>query len=165
MTLPRGTHEVLYDKNRFDDGGPIVKASEDTGEVRFRVWIATCNEPCRGDALFHEPETVAALEPAEEGPMSAEEAAVYVEAFNRAATDQRRKFRAVAVPVTVIYRGEPRPGEALDRQAADAQLDRAQKKPATRLLGIGAPRALTAGVSLTPHAVSLAERRQRGNRT
>ncbi len=90
----------------------MVKESEDTGVVRFRVWITTC----------HEPETVIALEPAEEGPMSAEE-------------------------------------------AADAELDRAQKKPATRLLGIGAPRALTAGVSLTPRAVSLARRRQRGNRT
>ena len=143
----------------------MVKESEDTGGVRFRVWITTCTEHGRGDALVLEPETVVALEPAEEGPMSAQEAAVYVEAFNRAAEHRRRKFRAVAVPVTVIYQGEPRPGEALDRQAADAQLDRARKKPATRLLGIGAPRALTAGVSLTPRAVSLARRRQRGNRT
>ncbi len=143
----------------------MVRKIEDTGAMRFRVWITTCNGHCRGDTFVLQPETVVALEPAEEGPMSAEEATVYVEAFNRAATDRRRKFRAVAVPVTVIYQGEPRPGEALDRQAADAQLDRARKKPATRLLGIGAPRASTAGVSLTPRAVSLAGPRQRGNRT
>ncbi|NQU26030.1 MAG: hypothetical protein HQ567_32490 [Candidatus Nealsonbacteria bacterium] len=73
--------------------------------TRFRVWIAG-----------GQPVTVA-LEPAEEGTMSAEQAEAYVEAFNRSAALGHRDVCAVAVPVTVEYRGEPRPGEEISRNA------------------------------------------------
>lgn len=39
------------------------------------------------------------------------------------------------------------------------------KKPAVRQLGVDTRRAFTAGKNPTPHAVSLSERRRRGNRT
>ena len=42
-----------------------------------------------------------------------EQAEAYVREFNRSAADGRREIWAVAVPVTVEYRGEPRPGQIL----------------------------------------------------
>jgi len=59
--------------------------------------------------------------------MSASQAARYVEAFNRAAAARRRKVWAVAVPVTVRYEGDPRPGQRLD--AAPIAPCGAQKNP------------------------------------
>ncbi len=90
-----------------------MKHSQPAGATRFRVWIARYDrwqprDP--GDV----PAAMVALEPAEEGTMSSTQAAAYLEAFNRAALGQRRKIWAVALPVTVRYDGEPRPGERIE---------------------------------------------------
>ena len=45
--------------------------------------------------------------------MSMAEAARYVTAFNRAAEALGRRTRAVALPVTVRYQGDPQPGQPL----------------------------------------------------
>jgi hypothetical protein len=56
------------------------------------------------------------MEPAEEQPMPARRAARYVEAFNRAVLRGTQKIWAVAVPITIRYDGDPRPGELLPQQ-------------------------------------------------
>ncbi|MFH1924710.1 MAG: hypothetical protein ABIP48_33075 [Planctomycetota bacterium] len=84
---------------------------------RHRVWIAGYRDWKPGGYSEVPPDAVA-LEPAENGDLSAREAARYVEAFNRAALAGRRKIWAVAVPVAVRYDGEPCPGQPL----ADAAL-------------------------------------------
>ncbi len=54
-----------------------------------------------------------AIEPAEEGTMSAPEAEIYMETFNRVAAQTPGTLRAVALPVKVRYEGDLRPGELL----------------------------------------------------
>lgn len=81
--------------------------------ARFRVWIAGYTTR-QGGQRADVPPAAVALEPAEEGTMSAGQAEAYVEAFNRSASAGHRDVCAVAVPVTVEYRGELRPGEAVD---------------------------------------------------
>ncbi len=79
--------------------------------AQYRVWIAGYDAR-QGTGRTNGP--AVALEPAEEGTMSTEQAAVYVEAFNRSVSAGRREIWAVAVPVTVEYRGEPCPGQILE---------------------------------------------------
>ncbi len=78
----------------------------------YRVWIVGYRrwEPrsCRDVP----PEAVV-LEPAEPDTMSARQAAGYVEAFNRAVLGGGRRIWAVAVPVTVRYEGDARPGQPM----------------------------------------------------
>jgi hypothetical protein len=74
------------------------------------VWILRY-EQWEPQSLHDQPPRAMAVEPAERGTMSARQAAVYVEAFNRAALDGRRRLWALAVPVMVRYEGEPRAGE------------------------------------------------------
>ena len=82
------------------------------GVGRFRVWI-TAYEHGQPSDFRGVPPGAIALEPAEEELMSDGQAAAYVEAFNRAASSRSRKIWAVALPVTVRYDGEPRPGESI----------------------------------------------------
>ncbi|OHB72842.1 MAG: hypothetical protein A2V70_01495 [Planctomycetes bacterium RBG_13_63_9] len=89
-----------------------MTTTERAGEDRFRVWVTACNLGWPSDP-HHRPATAVALEPAEEGTMSAQQAAVYVEAFNRAALAAARRIRAVALPVTVRYEGDLRPGDTV----------------------------------------------------
>ncbi len=106
------------------------------GEKRFRVWIARYRRWQPTDCRQMPPEAVA-VEPAEEGTMSREEAATYVEAFNGAALAQAGNLWAVALPVTVRYDGEPRPGQTIDlRRRRSSDKRGAEKKPATRLSGV-----------------------------
>ena len=87
--------------------------TKDAEAARYRVWIAGYDAR-QGTGRTGGPPAAVALEPAEEGTMSTEQAAVYVEAFNRSASAGRREIWAVAVPVKVEYRGEPCPGQILD---------------------------------------------------
>ena len=83
------------------------------GGNRFRVWIARYEQWQPAD-YQQVPRAAVAVEPAEEGTMSAEEAGTYVEAFNRAALGSPEGLSAVALPVKVRYEGEPRPGQTID---------------------------------------------------
>ena len=81
-------------------------------KTRYRVWIVRY----KGDpppALGGIPASAFAVAPAERGTMTVRNARRYVEAFNRAALRGTGKVWAVALPVTVRYQGEPRPGEAI----------------------------------------------------
>jgi hypothetical protein len=86
--------------------------SRRAGPVCYRVWIAAYEDWQPRHCRDVPPESVA-LEPAEEGTMSAQQAARYVGAFNQAALARRRRVWALALPVTVRYQGEPRSGQRL----------------------------------------------------
>ncbi|MEE8450346.1 MAG: hypothetical protein V3R99_00475 [Thermoguttaceae bacterium] len=80
---------------------------------QFRVWIAAYDGWKPRDCHDVPPKAVA-VEPAEEGTMSVEQAAAYVEAFNRTALRRFAKIWAVALPVTVRYEGEPNAGATIE---------------------------------------------------
>jgi len=80
--------------------------------TRYRVWIAAYHDwqPAGGQDV---PPQAVALEPAEEGTMSARQARRYVAAFNRVALGQGRRLWAIALPVAVRYEGDPQSGQVL----------------------------------------------------
>ena len=84
-----------------------------------RVWIVRYGESVpRG---WHDvPPGAVAIEPAEGHAMTPRQARRYVEAFNRAALGGTQKVWAVALPVTVRYEGDARPGERLCGPAPSA---------------------------------------------
>jgi len=87
----------------------------DSGRSRaagFRVWLAACGR-CQARHAHDSPPEATIIEPAEDGVLSAPQAARYVEAFNRAALTRGLRVRAVAVPVAVRYEGDLRAGQKL----------------------------------------------------
>jgi hypothetical protein len=76
---------------------------------QFRIWLVRAEASPGGGPAG----PLRAVEPAEPEPMSAKAAARYVAAFNQAAERLGEPLRAVALPVDLCYRGEPRPGEAV----------------------------------------------------
>jgi hypothetical protein len=81
-------------------------------EERFRVWIVAYEGPRPADWRAA-PGQAVAVEPAETGTMSARQAGLYVEAFNRSAAASQPPRWAVALPVTIRYEGDPQPGQPL----------------------------------------------------
>ena len=81
-------------------------------EIRCRVWIVRY-EGAPPIAWHEIPTGAVAIEPAEGRTMTARRAHRYVEAFNRAVLGGNRRVWAVALPVTIRYEGDARPGERL----------------------------------------------------
>jgi hypothetical protein len=109
-----------------------MKGTDHFGGDRFRVWIARYQRWRPGD-YRDVPPTAVAVEPAEPGTMSGEEAATYVAAFNRSALGRSGNLWAVALPVKVWYQGEPRPGEIIEVQRRRIRTGRAHKKRPPRI--------------------------------
>jgi hypothetical protein len=111
---------------------PVVKrvqtctGKQDVG-IRYRVWIVR-DEGWHPDSPG-QPTGAIAIEPAEKGTMTARQAQRYIEAFDRAAQGHARRFRAVALPVTIRYLGDPQPGERL---AANAMTELVRKEKPQR---------------------------------
>jgi hypothetical protein len=82
------------------------------GAERFRVWITVYQDWQPGHDRDIPPQATA-LEPAEPQTMTARQARRYVGVFNRVALARGKKVWAVALPVTVSYRGDARPGTLL----------------------------------------------------
>lgn len=88
---------------------------------RFRLWLVLCDihwNPARWDevprhALALEPVVDAAPSPLGDGCVSADQAAAYLEAFNRAMIADHQRRWAVALPVEIRYDGEPTRGDDL----------------------------------------------------
>jgi hypothetical protein len=55
--------------------------------------------------------------------MSPRRAARYVATFNRVAAAHGRPIRAIALPVTVRYEGDPTPGQAMNIPIASGSRD------------------------------------------
>jgi len=96
-----------------------MRARTTTSSLRFRVWIVRYQD-WQPRNLLDRPDRAVAVEPAERNTMRAEQATVYVEAFNRAALAAGRRLWAVAVPVVVRYEGEPRIGELVTAEGGTA---------------------------------------------
>lgn len=97
--------------------------------IDYRVWIARCEswQPAHNQDI---PPRAVAIRPAEPGTYSRRAAARYVEAFNRAALNRgHARVWAVAVPVTIVYQGDPRPGELIESQG------RAERDLLTEVVG------------------------------
>ena len=110
-----------------------MRRREQTVEIRCRVWIVRYEGA--PPAAWHDvPAEAVAIEPAEGQAMTARRAKRYVEAFNRAAVGGMQKVWAVALPVTIRYEGDARPGERLSsshflpRQASGRQCATASQK-------------------------------------
>jgi hypothetical protein len=88
--------------------------AESAVETRRRVWIVRYEGDSPPNWCGVPPRAIA-QEPAERRTMTCRQANRYVEAFNRAAVAGRRKVWAVALPVTVSYEGDPKPGDILDQ--------------------------------------------------
>jgi hypothetical protein len=86
---------------------------------RFRVWIVRY-EDWKPQNPQDFPPTAVALEPAENGTMTARQARAYTEAFNREVLTTGRCLWALALPVSVRYEGEPHPGQVLQRAGEGA---------------------------------------------
>lgn len=82
----------------------------------FRVWIAVY-ERWQPRSWVDVPPNSVVLEPADDGCLSADEAAVYIEAFNQAMIAHPRNRWAVAVPVTIRYEGDLMPGQKVGATA------------------------------------------------
>ena len=80
--------------------------------LEYRVWLCTLAE-WSPEGPSDVPPSATAVEPAEDGTMSAEQAARYVESFNQEMLAGRQGFWAVAIPVSISYHGEPTPGQRL----------------------------------------------------
>ncbi|MBN2292628.1 MAG: hypothetical protein JXM70_09395 [Pirellulales bacterium] len=85
-------------------------------DTRYRVWLYAC-EKWQPISCSDIPSKAVAVEEAESRTFSAKEAARYVRAFNmttlRISPESGSKIWAVALPVAVFYRGDPRPGQRL----------------------------------------------------
>ncbi len=82
--------------------------------TEYRVWLCAFAQ-WKPDGPSDVPPSATAVQPAEDGTMSAQQAARYVESFNLKMLAQRQGFWAVAVPVSISYRGDPTPGQRLTR--------------------------------------------------
>ena len=98
--------------------GRAVRQGGKTGPKRYRVWITAVSDWQPRD-LSDLPPTAVAIEPAEEGTLSARQAAGYIRAFNRALPGKHPKVWAIAFPVTTRYEGEPERGQRLGERTKD----------------------------------------------
>jgi hypothetical protein len=80
--------------------------------AQYRVWIARVSG-WQPREFADVPPMAVALEPAEEGLMSARQAARYVQVFNRIVLRTGPKVWAIALPVAIRYQGDPVPGQRL----------------------------------------------------
>jgi hypothetical protein len=81
----------------------------------YRIWISRYQDWQPGD--WHEvPPRAIAIEPAEAGPLTTEQARAFLEGFNRAMLRARGHLWAVAVPVAVRYEGDAQSDQVVTGQ-------------------------------------------------
>ncbi len=97
---------------------PRVPAS---GLPRYRVWLTGYNR-WRPAAWHDLPPTAVALEPAEQGAMTAEQAAAYIAAFNRRMMKREKHVWAVPVRVEVQYAGDLQRGQVVSAEQLEGLL-------------------------------------------
>jgi hypothetical protein len=93
----------------------------DNREGWFRVWVASYGD-WNPKVWSDVPPVAVAIEPAEPHCMTENEAALYVEAFNRAMLQQSKRLWALPVRVSVRFDGDWVRGQAVDGELLKAQL-------------------------------------------
>jgi len=94
------------------------------GEPLFRLWIVEC-EAWQGTTWHEAPPRARAIEPIEEGLLTAREAASFPEGFNGALAGSDRPLWAVAVPIRLTLAGDAQPGMELRGLAPQSLLEMA----------------------------------------
>ena len=89
-----------------------MRDSDSPRTPQYRVWLCAFADWEPHDAN-DVPPSATAVEPAENGTMPADQAARYVQSFNRKMMAVGRGVWAVAIPVSIRYQGEPNPGQRL----------------------------------------------------
>ena len=84
----------------------------DSAAQSFRVWLAQYAD-WQPAGWCDVPPQATALEPADNGYMSAAEARLFVEGFNEAISSNGNQIWAVAVPVVLRYEGDVRSGDKI----------------------------------------------------
>jgi hypothetical protein len=76
-----------------------------TGDLRFRLWIASYSDwlPTSWNQV---PPRATAVEPVDQSLCSAEEAALFLQGFNGSMLAHHEPIWAVAVPITLCYEGD-----------------------------------------------------------
>lgn len=87
----------------------------------FRVWVASYGD-WNPTVWSDVPPSAVAIEPAEPHCMTRSEAALYVEAFNRAMLAQSKRLWALPIKVAVRLEGDVSPGQAIGADLIAAQL-------------------------------------------
>lgn len=107
----------------------MVSAGGEKQQQKYRVWLVgfTEWEPERWSDV---PPEAVAIEAAEEGWLSVEEAAVFVRSFNSAMLTHPKRIWAVPVPVEVRYEGDLTVGQPIEADDLDL---RPLKKVAQKL--------------------------------
>ncbi|MBX3411561.1 MAG: hypothetical protein KF708_02495 [Pirellulales bacterium] len=97
----------------------MVAAGSERGQ-KYRVWLVGFGEwePERWSDV--PPESVA-IEAAEEGWLSVDEAAVFVRSFNTAMLTHPKRVWAIPVPVVVRYEGDLTAGQTVEAEAVDVR--------------------------------------------
>jgi hypothetical protein len=86
----------------------------------YRLWIAKYSD-WRPTRWNQSPPQAVALELARDAPASAEEAAHFLEGFNNVRLESQEPVWAIAIPVTVRYEGDARPGLSISAPAFFAE--------------------------------------------
>src|SRR3954468_1392047 len=81
------------------------------GQGLFRIWMVTYSESWRPRQWNDCPPQAVAVRPAKTSAVSGEEAASFLEGCNSCLLETGEPLWGVAVPVTLCYAGEPKPGE------------------------------------------------------
>jgi len=84
----------------------------------FRIWVVRY-EQWRPGAWDELPPRAVAVEAAEAAPLSAPEAARFIEGFNGTMLTRRCRLWAIAVPVTIRYEGDLRAGQTVCRASTE----------------------------------------------
>jgi hypothetical protein len=84
----------------------------------FRIWVVRY-EQWRPGAWDELPPRAIAVEAAEAAPLSAPEAARFIEGFNGTMLTRRCRLWAIAVPVTIRYEGDLRVGQTVYRSRVE----------------------------------------------
>lgn len=89
-----------------------MEVRDAAGNRRYRVWIVVTKD-WRPEGWRDVPRCAKVVEAATAASLSAEDAALFVEGFNRQMLVEERGLWAVIVPVHLLYEGDLRPGQIL----------------------------------------------------
>ena len=95
-----------------------MNAARRESRLLFRIWVVRY-DAWRPAAWNELPPRAVAVEAAEAAPLSAGEAARFLEGFNGTMLTRRGRLWAVAVPVTLRYDGDLRTGQTISRASTD----------------------------------------------
>lgn len=96
----------------LDDRPPPLAATPPIGPAHFRLWISGYGD-WQPKSWSDTPPLSTALEPVSESTYSAADAQLFLQGFNSQMLRDQRRLWVVAVPVTLRFEGDLRPGDEI----------------------------------------------------